>query len=240
MLHKTKGIFFQKINYSESSLIVRIYTRKFGLQSYLLKGARKKRSRMQSNVLQHLVLLDMEVYHRENANLQKIKEFGISRHFVEIPYSIRKSAIAMFLNEVLIKSIKEEEANTSLFEFLENALVFLDNTQEKVTNFHLIFLLQLTRFLGFYPHNNFSRQTPYFDMSEGRFISSMRHPQVMDESKSLWLSRLMKGSLENMDQLQLPHEQHTGLMKKILDYYTLHLPGFSKVKSMEVLQAVFL
>ncbi|MCF8309279.1 MAG: DNA repair protein RecO [Bacteroidales bacterium] len=240
MLHKTKGIFFQKINYSESSLIVKIYTHRFGLQSYLLKGARKKKSHTQVNVLQHLALLDMEVYHRGNANLQKIKEFSVSRHFKEIPYNVRKSAISMFINEVLLKSIKEEEANASLFRFLENAILLLDVTQEKVVNFHLIFLIQLTRYLGFYPHNNFSEATPYFDMNEGHFISSLKHPQVMDESKSKWLSQLIKVSLENRNQIQIPHEQQTGIMEKILEYYTLHLPGFTKVKSMDVLRTVFL
>ena len=240
MLHKTKGIFFQKINYSESSLIAKIYTHKFGLQSYVLKGARKKKSQTQVNVLQHLALLDMEVYYRGSANLQKIKEFSISKHFKEIPYNVRKSAIAMFINEVLLKSIKEEEANASLFRFLENTILLLDVTREKVANFHLVFLLQLSRYLGFYPHNNFSEFTPYFDMSEGCFISSLKHPQVMDESKSQWLSQLIKVPLENRNQIQIPHEQQTGIMEKILEYYTLHLPGFTKVKSMDVLRTVFL
>lgn len=239
MLYKDKGIFLQKVNYSETSLIAKIYTEKFGLLSFLLKGARRKNSKMPANLLQHLALLNMELYYRENANLQKIKELSVRRHLNDIPYNIRKSTIAMFMNEVLQKSIKEQESNPPLFHFIENSITYLDDTKGKVMNFHLIFLIQLTRYLGFYPNNNYSEQTPYFDMMEGGFYSTLNHTYSLDEHLSKILSSLLNLSFDTMNEVAFRHHQHTLILEKLIDYYSLHIPGFTKVKSLSVLREVF-
>lgn len=239
MLHKTKGIFLQKINYSETSLIVKIYTGKFGIQSFLIKGARRKKTKLPANVLQHLALLDLEMYYRENANLQKLKELSLLRHFMEIPYNIQKSAIAMFINEVLQKSIREQESNPPLFDFIENSVVFLDETSAKVQNFHLIFMTNLTRYLGFYPQNNYSSKNPYFDMMEGAFFSSMNHAYMMDEWQSKYLNQLLYLSFDNMKELQLSQPHRIQMLEKLIEYYALHLPGFSNIKSLGILKEVF-
>ncbi len=239
MLHKTRGIFLQKINYSETSLIVKVYTEKFGVQSFLLKGARRKKSPLPANILQHLALLELEMYYKENANLQKIKELSLARQFKEIPYNIRKSTIAMFVNELLQKSIREQESNPPLFGFLEQSIVFLDETSEKVVNFHLLFLLKLSRFLGFYPHNNYSEKNIFFDMMEGAYYPSLNHAYMMDEEQSRNLSFLLECSFEKMNEFHLPHQRHSEMLGKLIDFYSLHLPGFSKIKSLSVLREVF-
>ena len=211
----------------------------FGIQSFLIKGARRKKSKLPANVLQLLALLDLELYYRENANLQKIKELSLSRHFKEIPYNIQKSTIAMFMNEVLQKSIREQESNPALFDFLENSVIFLDETSAKVRNFHLSFMVSLTRYLGFYPQNNYSLKNPYFDMMEGAFYPSMNHAYMMDDVQSKNLNQLLSLSFNNMNELQLSHSQRTQLLEKLIEYYTLHLPGFSNLKSLGVLKEVF-
>jgi len=239
MLYKDKGIFLQKVNYSETSLIAKIYTEKFGLLSFLLKGARRKNSKMPANVLQHLALLDMELYYRENANLQKIKELSVGRHLKGIPYNIRKSTIAMFMNEVLQKSIKEQESNPPLFHFIENSITYLDDAKGKVMNFHLIFLIHLTRYLGFYPNNNYSEQAPFFDMMEGGFYPALNHAYTLDEHLSKTLSSLLNLSFDNMNEVPFQHHQRTLILEKLIDYYSLHIPGFTEVKSLSVLREVF-
>ena len=151
MLHKTRGIVFKTTDYAESSVIVQIFTEKFGLQSYLINGIKRPKSKIKLNSLQPLHLLDMVVYHKSSGNIQRVSELRHQPVFLSIPYDIVKSSVTMFLNEVLYKSFRQHEPDEVLFEFLFNAIEILDRISKGISNFHLYFLLRLTRFIGFYP-----------------------------------------------------------------------------------------
>jgi len=240
LLHNTKGIFLHKLDYSETSIIAKIYTEKFGLQSYLIKGAKGKKSKIKANLLQHLSLLDMVVYHKENASLQTIKELRVDYHFNELHYNIVKSSITIFINEVLYRVIKEEEKNLRLFEFLFNAIQFLDITEENINNFHLLFLLKLTQFLGFYPHGYYSSQTPYFNMMEGKFKKDMSlHSYTLNKAESEVLSMLKNISFENSDLIKFNSSVRNTMLDNLLVFYKLHVPDLPKIKSLDVLHMVF-
>src|ERR1700759_5856895 len=122
MLHKTRGIVFKTTDYSESSVIVQVFTEKFGLQSYIVNGARKPKAKISRNMLQPLHLLDMVVYHKNTGNVQRIKELKNAPVLQSIPYDIVKSSMAMFLNEVLYKSIKHQSADENMFHFIFSAI----------------------------------------------------------------------------------------------------------------------
>ncbi|MBE9480196.1 MAG: DNA repair protein RecO, partial [Bacteroidetes bacterium] len=144
MLFKTRGIVFHQIKYSESSVIAKIYTELFGIQSYLIKGVRNKKSKIKSALLQHLSIVDLVVYHKEKSNIQYIKEIRSEYQFTSIPFDIRKSSIAVFINEILYKSIHEEEANQNLFDYLLNSIKLLDMITKRFVDFHLLFTIGLT------------------------------------------------------------------------------------------------
>lgn len=152
MLYKTRGIVFKTTDYSESSVVVQIFTEKFGLQSYIVNGAKKPKAKISRNMLQPLHLVDMVVYHKANGNVQRISELKNVPVLQGVPYDVIKSCIAMFLNEVLYKAIKQQSADENLFDFVFNAIELLDHKTTGLANFHLLFLIQLTRYLGFYPH----------------------------------------------------------------------------------------
>src|ERR1700761_5207708 len=151
MLHKTRGIVFKTTDYSESSVIVQVFTEKFGLQSYIVNGAKKPRAKISMNMLQPLHLLDMVVYHKNTGQVQRISELKNSPVLQSIPYDVIKSSIAIFLNEVLYKAVRQQSADESLFDFVFNAIEWLDHQHEGLSNYHLLFLVRLTRYLGFYP-----------------------------------------------------------------------------------------
>jgi DNA repair protein RecO (recombination protein O) len=156
MLHKTRGIVFHVTEYSESSVVAKIYTELFGLQSYLINSARKKSPKIKPASLQPLSLIDLMVYHKERSGLQRLAEARTQPALKSIPFDIRKSSIVLFINEVLLKSVKEEESNRALFDFIFSSVELLDLQDEVQSDFHLVFLLQLTKYLGFYPQDNFS------------------------------------------------------------------------------------
>src|SRR6185369_6803150 len=160
MLHKTRGIVFHVTDYSESSVIAKIYTELFGLQSYLINGVRKKNPKVKPASLQPLALVDLVVYHKERSGLKRLADARNNPVLKSIPFDIRKSSVVLFMNEVLYKCVKEEEANQSLFDFIFNSIHLPELRSNPGSDFHLLFLLQLTKYLGFYPHENFSSSTP--------------------------------------------------------------------------------
>jgi DNA repair protein RecO (recombination protein O) len=263
MLHDTKGIVFHSIKYSESSVIVKIYTELFGIQSYLFKGVRNSRSKIKPGLFQSLSLLDLVVYHREKQSLQQVKEIRLAFPYQAIPFDIRKSSIALFINELVYKSIREEEANPDLFAFLWQTCLTLDETGENVSWFHIRFAIQLMHHLGIFPQNNHSSLLPVFNLREGLFQASIPgHPHYLDPDNSALFSEMLKIAAESHiphpasritdpesripnpashiphPASRLPHHPRNQLLETILLYYRLHLPGFRELQSHHILHEV--
>lgn len=238
MLHKTRGIVFKTTDYSESSVVVQIFTEKFGLQSYLINGIKRPKSKIRLNSLQSLHLLDMIVYHKPSGNIQRVSELRHQPVFQQIPYDIVKSSITMFLNEVLYKSLKQHEADEILFEFLFHAIEILDSMSQGLANFHLYFLLRLTRFLGFYPDNTNS-SAAYFDLKSGGY-SSLHPPHafILEPPYTALWTKVLNANFDTLHELKISAAERKVLLEKVLDYYALHSEGFGKVKSLEVLEEV--
>ncbi len=237
MLHNTRGIIFRQTKYSETSIIVKIYTELFGLQSYLIKGIRNKKSLIKPALLEHLTLVDLIAYHKEKKNIQHIKEIKIGYPLKTIHTDIRKSSIIIFLNEILFKVIREEEANPSLFSFLYNSIQSLDLQEKSFSNFHLIFLIHLTKYLGFFPNNNYSLQSSYFNLQEGVFTSN-KSDLIAEKPFSEYLSKLTITGLEKQETFSILPQHRNDLLEIILRYYQLHMPVAMNIKSHHVLQTV--
>lgn len=239
MLQKTRGIVLHHIRYSETSLIIRIYTESFGLQSYLVKGARSKRSSMRSSMFQPMTLLNMVVYHRNSRELQGIREAAIEKPFHSIASDLRKSTIAIFLSEVLLKTIREREANPDLFDFLASSLHFFDMQEDGIECFHLYFLLMLSRFLGLYPQEGDDGQD-YFDLREGKFVAGKPlHPDYAGMKTSRGLLMLSRATAADLGSLHMDRDLRNAILDTLLTYYQVHLSGLGTLKSVEVLRDVF-
>ena len=236
MLVKTKGIVFHSIKYSETSIITKIFTQTHGLQSYIVNGVRSTRAKGKASLFQPLNILDLEIYKREDKNLQRLREYKMGYVFHTIPFDIYKISLLLFLAEVLYKTIKEEEANEALFHFIEQTIVTLDQTKQSTGNYHLTFLLQLSEHLGFFPHGDFSETLPCFDLMEGQYCASIPdHPHYIEPP----LSRLFfEISMDNRSIIFGGAERNM-LLDKILEYYRLHISSFSEIKSHKVLHLVF-
>jgi len=239
MLHKTRGIVFKTTDYGESGVIVQIFTEKFGLQSYIINGVKKPKAKITRNMLQPLHLLDMVVYHKNTGSVQRISELKNSPLLQSIPYDVIKSSIAIFLNEILYKAVRQQSAEEKLFDFIFNAIEWLDNQDEGLANFHLLFLVRLTRYLGFYPEQPGASGADYFDMKNGTF--TRYKPEglyYLSPPHTQNFARLMQTGFEHIGQLKFPNEERRYLLQKLLDYYALHVEGFGNIKSHEVLEEV--
>jgi DNA repair protein RecO (recombination protein O) len=240
MLHTTRGIVLHHIRYRESSAIVYAYTDLFGRQSYLVNNIKGKNARFRSNLLQPLSLLEIEAYHKENRELQRLKEIHNYIPYQSIPFDPYKSSQAMFLAEILYKVLREEEPNPDLFNFLEHSLQFLDVAAQHTVNFHLLFLVQLTRHLGFYPGHDDGVNGSLFDMRNGQFKNAIGlHPDFFDESSSAILNILLRTNFENLNGVNISHQDRVKFLEYFMDFYRLHMSGFGKVNSLAVLNEIF-
>ncbi|MFL5762619.1 MAG: DNA repair protein RecO [Bacteroidia bacterium] len=239
MLEKTSGILLHTTDYTDTSIIVKAYTSRFGLQSYMTSGIRGKRSKHKASVLQPLTIAELVISGSEKSKLKRITEVNVLYPYTSIPYEIVKSTIALFLNEVLYRSLKEDEANEALFEYLKNALQILDLRTESCANFHLCFMLQLSRFLGFYPQGSYSRDQPYFDLRDGLFVAAKpSHALCLDVEESMLLDRLLKASFDDMEKIVLTRVQRKKILQNLVFFYRLHIPSFGEMRSPEVLEQV--
>src|SRR6195952_178207 len=204
MLHKTRAIVFKTTDYGESSVIVQLFTEKFGLQSYIINGVKKPKAKITRNMLQPLHLLDVVAYHKNNTSIQRIAELKNSPVLLSVPYDVIKSCIAIFLNEVLYKAVKQQGSDESLFGFVFSSIEWLDHQAEGLANFHLLFLIQLNRYLGFYPDTAFAATADFFDIKNG---FSPRHKpdnfSYLSQPHTRNFYNLLQCSFENCPQLKL-------------------------------------
>ena len=204
MLYKTRGIVFKTTHYAESSVIVQVFTEKLGLQSYIINGVKKPKAKITLNMLQPLHLLDMVVYHKANANIQRVSELRQIPVLQTIPYDIVKSSLTIFLNEVIYKTIRQESKDEHLFEFLFHAVELLDRMEKGLANFHLYFLIRLTRFLGFFPDTDGYKENTYFDLKTAMFSAQLPpHHLVIDLAQSKLWYQLLQSSFEDLDGIQI-------------------------------------
>jgi len=240
MIFSTKGIVLHRFKYSDSKIISKIYTEEFGLQAYLIFASDSKKGRLTKSLLQPMFLLEMEVYHNETSKLQKIKEISNHFPFSTIPFDIQKSTVGLFLAEFLIKILEENEPDEQFFEFLLNSITIFDSIKENFQNFHLIFLLKMSKFLGIKPENNFAPEKSIFDMEAGRFIIGIpSHKYYADQKLSLLLNKLLDADFESMQTININNTERRSLLSIIIDYYTLHLGKPGQMKTLKVLRQIF-
>jgi len=236
MLVKTKAIVISSLKYQEKSLIVKCFTLCDGLKSYFVQSAfSSKKSNQKIAYFQPLTLLEIEATHKNKGTLEHFKEIKLAHAYQTINTDIIKSTIVIFLSEMLHHSIQEEEKNEGLFTFLETALLWLD-THEETSNFHLILLLGVTKFLGFYPDTT-DIDGKYFEMKEGIFTPFLES-SCLNEHETQLFKKLIELKFDSNQKIFAGLERQI-LLKILLDYYAFHLDGFKKPKSLEVLKEVF-
>lgn len=229
MLYKTRGIVLNFVKYRETSIVTRIYTENFGLQSYIVNSVRgsNRKGRNKISFFQPLTLLDLVVYYKKTAGLTRISDIRCAEPYQTIPYHVTKSSIALFITEILTKSLKEEEGNCELFSFVQQSLLVFDHMDTGYENFHLQFMLKLSRYLGFIPQSARDFFTQIYEQVG-------RPSDLQDEERTL--DRLLKG--QYTDHASVSRETRQQLLNDFIKFYQLHVASFGEVRSLAVLREV--
>ena len=243
MLHKSKGIVLRTVKYGETSLVVTIYTELFGLQTYIVNGVRtsSKKGMGRANLFQPAAQLDLVIYNNEFRNLQRLKEFRWSHLYKTVFFDISKNAVALFMVELLMKTIKQPETNAELFYFIEDAFQHLDEaTPAVVANFAVFFALHLPSFFGFRMNDDYSEKNNIMDLMEGNFVEERpAHAHYLEGQNSFMTSQFLKIlQPEELEQLKLNREFRRNLLLACQHFYALHIQDFGTMKTLPVLQEV--
>ena len=238
MLVTTEALVLSKTNYSETSLIVRCYTRSDGIKSYIIKGGKLGRKGIKSAALfQPLNQLEITAQHKNKSGLSIPQSIKMSKPYKTIPFQMNKITVVLFLSEVLSSALREEEANASLFHYLTNSLSWFD-IQDDVANFHIFFLLSLTKYLGFFP-DLYDQNHPYFDMENGSFSAQKSTQQVEDPRTISVFKSFLGTTFDKLSEVLVSNTERKQLLEQLMQYYQIHLHGFSRPKSLNILHEIY-
>lgn len=229
MLKKTRGIVINYTKYSETSIIAKVFTEEMGMKTYIVNGVRSNKNGSKIALYQPLTLLDMVVYFKQNhTGVQRISEARCHVPFHNIPFDFQKSTMALFIAEVLSKALREEEQNLLLFDFLLNALIWFDNTQEDYQGFHLQFLAKMPRFLGFDP------QSADVLIAEINYRKPVSFPSSKTSEIKTTINQLLGSTFG--ENIAVSRGVRGYIIDLLLEYYNLHIGGFGTMKSLIVLR----
>lgn len=237
MIESTKAIVINTIKYGDTSLIATCYTENCGIKTYLLKGVLKsKKGKFKTAYFQPLMQLQLTANHNNKGTLNSLRDLEVLHFYNSIYTDIKKQTIALFLAEIVYHSIKEEEENRLLFKYLEASFLWLD-THDNIANFHLLFLLNLTKYLGFYPEIN-ATNASYFDLLEGSFTFHNK-PNVVSGENLIQFKKLLGINFDVLHEVDFSALNRQAVLSILIQYFELHLSGFKKPKSLNVLKTVF-
>ena len=238
MLAHTNAIVLSKLRYKDNDLIVKCYTEKLGVVSFLVRGALKsKKGASKAAYFQLLSQLQLVIAYKSNKNLHTIKEVKPNYIYSSLHSNILKSAVVMFLSEILASILQEEEENRVLYSYIETALLWFD-THTKSSNFHLLFLLNLSKYLGFYPELE-NVNSAFFNLKDGKFEDKSMGKYAIQGENLLLLKTLLGTKFDGLENIKMNSSQRQSFLNMILLYFELHLGSFKTPRSVKVFNQVF-
>ena len=240
-MEKTDAIILNSVKYGDNKLIVNTFTRECGRMAFsvTLPSSRNKASALP--YCQPLFQNEIEYNGAATSGaIRHAKNITPAFTYMTIPFSYAKTSVVMFLAEMLTKVLSYSEQNEELYDFLATSLQLLDNREYKGINFHIKFLMQLSKYMGFYPANRYTEQKPCFDLTKSKFTEKSLLPkhQIMPPY-SLTFSQMLDSDFIECEQIELNGSSRSHLLEKTIEYYRYHFETLDNIKSLEVLQKVY-
>ena len=236
--YKGRGIVLHTLKYGDKSLIVHLLTDVGGRRSFMVPGIRSGRG-SKAGLFQPMFAVEFEGLTSSRMQMDRFREVHNGLILQSLPFDVRKSAIALFMAEVLYRLVRESEPNPTLFEFAWHSVGALDGATEGVANFHLWFLANLSRLLGFFPGNSYTKGD-WFDIREGLFCAGRPlHPLYFSQEDTLLFRDFTECDVRDLGEIGLNRQQRVSFMQALLSYYGYHLDAIHAVQSLKILQEVF-
>jgi DNA repair protein RecO (recombination protein O) len=239
MLVNSRGIVLNTLRYSDSSVIARILTEHAGQRAFMVRVGKGRGAAGKLGQLQPLSIVNVAFDHDDRQGLRTPRSLERAEVMRSIPFDTVKSSIAIFMAEVLSRTLQEETADVRLFDFLHNSILLLDREERPCHNFHLAFLLQLSSFLGCEPTLDNDIALPYFDLREGVACAiAPLHPHYLEGTAKRAMEQLEASGMDGHALVQMNNDDRRTLLRALVDYYRLHLDGMREIRSHLVLEEV--
>lgn len=240
MNYKARGIVLHTLKYGEKSMVAYLLTDVEGRQSYMVQGVRSARGHGSKLALfQPMFPVEFEGWTSPRMELHRFREVRAGMVLQSLPFDVRKSAISLFMAEVLYRLIRECEPNEALFDFVWGSVEALDGLDEGVANFHLWFLANLSRLLGFSPGNDYCKGD-WFDVKEGLYTPrSPSSNEVMSRENTLFLNDFIECDVRCLGEIGMNRTQRVDFLQGMLSYYAYHLDAIRAVQSVNILREIF-
>lgn len=237
MLVSTEAIALSSQKYSESSIIFKALTKSDGIKSYLIRGIRAKKNKTLSPALfQPLTVLEIDANHKNKGGLETIKSAKILKPYKNIPYDIIKNSMTLFISELIVKCVKEEEKNEELFDFIVSSFMWLDMS-ENHQNFHIHFITKFLKYLGISPHNKHGSND--FDIVNGCFIKSVEKNRMIPQNIVISLNRFLGTNFDQINITVNSSLKRKQFLEFMINYLEFHIESFKRPKSLNVLYDLF-
>ncbi|MEG1621977.1 MAG: recombination protein O N-terminal domain-containing protein [Alistipes sp.] len=238
--YKARGIVLHTLKYGEKSMVAYLLTDVGGRQSYMVQGIRSTRGRgSKFGLFQPMFPVEFEGLESNKMEMHRFREVRAGLVLQSLPFDVCKSTMALFMAEVLYRLVRESTPNAALFHFVWGSVEALDALDEGVANFHLWFLANLSRLLGFSPGNNYEKGA-WMDVKEGLFVSTEpSHNFVMSKENSLLFHDFIECDVRCLGEIGLNRTQRVDFLQALLSYYGYHLDAIHAVQSVAILREVF-
>lgn len=240
MMTKTQAIVLHSFKYGDTKLVVDMYTRQYGQLTFMVGMPKTPRGRLKKQLFQPMMLLDIESDVRPRLQFQKLRDASLLTPLMSLLAEPSKLSISLFIAEFLYHALKSEQQNEPLFDYIRNSIEWLDGRQEPFANFHLVFLMRMSRFLGFYPNLEHYEPGDCFDLRASVFC---KHPPLHQDflmpPEASIVQLMMRMDYPTMHLYRLSRHDRQRLLDIALTYYRFHLPAFPELKSLEVLKELY-
>ena len=240
MLVKTEAIVLHSFKYGESRLIIDVFARETGRLSLIAALPKTQKGRLKKQYFLPMTLLEIQYDYRQRLQLQHLKDARLLTAWSSIPLLPEKLALSLFAAEFLYHALRSEQQNEPLFSYVTESMLWLDMSTQGYANFHLTFLMRLSRFLGFYPNLEGYHDGCVFDMRVGTFLNDVPlHNDYLPPEEARLIHLLMRMDYPNMHLFRLTRHDRHRIVSVLLSYYRLHIPQFPELKSLQVLKELW-
>jgi len=237
---KSKAVVLHSLKYGDSQLIVEMLTEALGRLTFICRIPKTAKGKVKKQFFQPLTLLDLEFDYRPSAQMQHLRDVRVWQPYESLPFDAVKLSVGLFVAEFLLYATRDEQQNVPLFQYVVNSLLWLDSSQGHFANFHLVFMIHLSRFIGFYPNVEGYQPGVYFDMRSGSFCTAVpSHRYFLRAAEAEKIGLLLRMDYPTMHLFAMSRTERNRCLDLILAYYRLHIDGFPELKSPSILRELF-
>lgn len=240
MLVKTQALVLKTVKFGDNKFIIDLFSEELGKLSIMTVISSSPRARFNRSLFQHLMILDVEIDYRQNKTLHSLKSATMAYAYKTMLVDPKKMCIIMFVAELLAAVTKNEPKNIPLFNYIKASLQWLDEKEGSFSNFHLVFMMRLVKFIGFTPNIADYEAGDYFDLRSGIFCSGLpHHADVLMPNDAAKVKTMLRMNYENMHLFVMSRADRNRMVDVLLKYYAIHVPNFSEIKTLDILHSLF-